>query len=99
MPSEKKPSRPAQNDPEIKEDEVVRELVADPRDVPESTLIVGFVGRSEDEDKWRVYITPTLDNYVEIRRKDILKTAPLESSDSPIGGTAVWIRKSAKVKQ
>lgn len=84
---------------ELKEDEIVQALVPKPEDVPDSTLVVGFLGRSEDQDAWRIYITPTLDNYIEVKKADILNAVPLETAENPIGGTAVWLKKSAKVRQ
>lgn len=61
--------------------------------------LVGFVGKSRRDGFVRLYVTPSFDNYFEIEKQDILKTREIDKSVSPLGGSVVWVKNTAKIAQ
>lgn len=59
----------------------------------------GFMRRSSDGRTWRLYLTIDLDDYIEIDESQILHSIAIEGSQHPLGGTLVWVRRSAKLKR
>jgi hypothetical protein len=45
-----------------------------------------------------VYTSPTLNEYVEVSAHDILDTVPI-SSDQPLAGTVVWVKREAQLER
>lgn len=80
---------------DIRPDELVARLVDDPSDIPETKLYAGWLGKSQSNKKWRLYLSPTLDNYLEIDLDDILHQ--MQVDQSPLGGSFVWVDRDAKV--
>lgn len=64
-----------------------------------SRAVVGFIGKSTRSGFVRLYISPAFNNYFEISRSDILKTRDIDLAVSPLGGTVVYLKCSAKVTQ
>lgn len=83
---------------ELQQDTLVEQLVDDPLEIPEVTMLTGFLGKSPQPEYYRLYLTPTLDQYYEIAERDILRSQPLDSERSPLGGTTVWVRRDATIK-
>ncbi len=61
--------------------------------------VVGFIGKSNRKGVIRLYISPSFDNYFEIKRDDVVETCDLDPCASSVGGTVVWVKGSAKVDQ
>lgn len=83
---------------ELPEDKVIQKLVPDPKNIPNLIVLVGFLGRSTREDepddgKWRLYLTPALNDYITFER-----TAVLHLRDLTSGGTMVWLKRDATVQ-
>jgi hypothetical protein len=76
---------------------IVESLVPDPSVPSLATVAVGFVGKSVRVGYWRLYMSPGLREYVEFRENDVLHSQPLEASQSPLGGTAVWFKADAEL--
>ncbi|HVF13226.1 MAG TPA: hypothetical protein VM942_01435 [Acidimicrobiales bacterium] len=74
---------------------LVEALVPDPSEPPDpSVAIVGLRGRSAAAGTLRLYVTATLDVYVEVPEGEVIHTRELPDD----GGTQVWVRTSARVK-
>jgi hypothetical protein len=82
---------------ELTEDELVSALVPDPSNLPDTTVMVGFLGRSSREGFWRLYLTADLGEFVDFAAADVLHTQVIESPADALGGRAVWIRRTATV--
>jgi hypothetical protein len=54
----------------------IRHIVTDPKNVPDVTLLSGYLGASSEEAHERRYLSPDLTNYVEIPQAAILHRAP-----------------------
>jgi hypothetical protein len=86
-------ARPAR----LTEDDLVEGLAPDPGSLPDARQVSGWLGRSTRSDRWRVYLTPELNRFLEFSRAEILHHRRLTMSDVPLGGTLVWIRREAEV--
>lgn len=71
---------------------LVEALVPDPSALPlDAVVLIGLAGRSSKEGALRLYLTATLDEYVDILSDDVLHRKELPDD----GGTQVWVRRSA----
>ena len=82
----------------LPEDLVTKRLVLDPKNIPNLIVLVGFLGRSTrveepDDGKWRLYLTPALNDYITFER-----TAVLHLKDLTSGGTMVWLKRDVTVQ-
>lgn len=80
----------------LKEEDFVSHLVEDPSRLPDTRLLIGFLGNSGKEGYWRLYLSPELNEFLEFQEKDVLRSQPL--ADSQLGGTAIWIRREAELQ-
>lgn len=80
----------------LAEDPVVGRLVPDPANPPELRVVTGWVGRSATPGCWRLYLVPTLREYLEFRDDDVVHHEPLRS-DARFAPTALWLRAGASV--
>src|SRR3974377_656999 len=76
----------------------VREIVADPKNVPDVTLLYGYLGASSEEGCERLYLSPDLSNYVEVPAKAILHRAHAAKEQDPHGGVTLWVKKDAALQ-
>jgi len=83
---------------ELKQDPLVEKLKSDPSQDPNVRLFTGYLGRSTQVGYWRLYLTPQLDEYLEINEEDISHNQSLATEQSPMGGTMLWIRRGANVQ-
>jgi hypothetical protein len=88
------PSAP--EDPELRQDDLVEKLLPDPSQHQALTVISGLLGRSLQAGYWRLYLAPSLQEYVEISEKDIVHHEP--SGQPGVGGTKVWLRSNAPLQ-
>jgi hypothetical protein len=77
----------------VRFDDFVGRVHADPANVEPRILLSGYVGRSEDDGKLRIYSDPGLGSWVEAATDDVVHTQPIQ--DSPLGGSHVWLKSSA----
>lgn len=83
---------------ELRQDDLVDRLMPDPSQPQSLTILSGFLARSQQAGHWRLYLTPTLDEYVEIPEENIVHSRSLESGESALGGTMVWVRSSTPLQ-
>jgi hypothetical protein len=74
----------------------VSRLVSDPAKPPQTTLLSGYVGASDEEGHTRIYFDPQLSDYVDVASEDVLHTEP-SGGTGPLSPTLVWIRRDAQV--
>ena len=73
----------------------VSALVTDPASPPRTQLVVGYLGASGFDGFERLYLEPTLNNYVDIPKDDLLHQVPVPNEH--FGAVYVWIRSGAKL--
>jgi hypothetical protein len=76
----------------------IRQIVSDPKNVPDVALLTGYLGASSEEGHERLYLSPDLTNYVEIPKDAILHQAPLPSEQDAHGGVTLWVKKDAALQ-
>lgn len=84
--------------PKLEPDELIKRLMPDASQVPDVRLLVGFLGKSTREGYWRLYLTLTLNEYVEFDEDDVVFSHPLEDDENRLGGTLVWVRRDANLQ-
>lgn len=83
----------------LNEDELVENLVSDPSQIPELRTLTGFLGRSTQDDHWRLYLGPDLGEYLEFRKEDVVHYERLTQEQSPpLGSTIVWVKRDCKLQ-
>lgn len=70
-------------------------LVPDPARLPDLQVLVGFPGRSLQDDLLRLYQSFALDAYVEIRREDVVHRVRIGQSLN--AASIVWLQRDARV--
>lgn len=71
----------------------IRALTADPARIPDCEIVVGYPGPAASDDRFRVYLTPTLDDYIELSADDVLYSEKLASET--LSPSAVWVKREA----
>ena len=79
-------------------DNFIRHIVTDPKNVPDVMLLTGYLGASSEEAHERLYLSADLTNYVEIPNTAILHQAPLPKEQDAHGGVTLWVRKDAALQ-
>jgi hypothetical protein len=77
----------------LQQDPLVDRLRHDPSQPP-AVEYQGFLGHSEKEGYWRLYLTRALDDYLEIADSDIVDRKPRSDRD-PEAGSCIWIKATA----
>jgi hypothetical protein len=77
-------------------DEFIGRVVRDPSQPQETLLLQGFLGASSEPDHTRIYSDVTLESYIDVANADIIHSEPLPKEESPMGGSYVWVKKSAE---
>ncbi|HEX6169004.1 MAG TPA: hypothetical protein VFZ33_04870 [Chitinophagaceae bacterium] len=74
-------------------DNFIAKIVKDPRQVPDTLLLSGYLGASSEDKYSRLYFDAQLNSYVEIPDDAILHTQ--DYPVDPLGKSYVWIKKDA----
>jgi hypothetical protein len=79
----------------VVEDPLVASLVPDPsQGPPNTTVLAGYLGRGTEEGVWRLYLTPELDEFVEILEDTILHRQSLPDGRN----TQIWVHNDLEVR-
>jgi hypothetical protein len=76
-------------------DDFVNAVHADPANAEPTVLLAGYLGRSPEEGNVRVYLDPSLSNWLEVPEAEVIHSRPI--ADSPLGGSQLWVRASAQI--
>src|SRR5690349_8321150 len=74
-------------------------LVADPKNPPDLSMLQGWLGASSEEKHRRLYLDPELSQSLEIPEDAIVHTQDIPADVNPLGGTWVWVKADAAIKQ
>lgn len=80
----------------LKQDPVVEKLVRDPSR-PGARLVSGYVGKSDREGRWRIYLNLEFSEYLEVSKEDVLHSERL-AEETSASGTWVWVKEDARVE-
>ena len=73
----------------------VRQIVTDPKHVPDVMLLNGYLGASSEEGHERLYLSLDLSSYVEIPSAAILHRATVPNEQDSNGAVTLWVKKDA----
>jgi hypothetical protein len=77
------------------EAEFVRQVVTDPRNVPDVMRLYGYLGASSEENHERLYLNPDLSVYVEVPTGAVLHRVAASAEQDPNRGVTLWVRRDA----
>jgi hypothetical protein len=81
----------------LKKEHFVSKVVTDPKQPPDTLLLMGYVGESSEEGYTRLYFDAQLSVYVEIPNTAILHIQEIPVEQSVLGESYVWIQKDAEL--
>ena len=81
--------------PEQKPDDLAAELVPDPTKLPDLVVLRGYLGKSTRAGFSRLYVDLSFSEFVEVADEDILAKRSLPANQDPLGGTVLWVKRSA----
>ena len=81
----------------VRLDAFTAKVVPDPKNPGESLLLTGFLGASSESKQTRIYLDASLSSYVDVDAADIIHSEPLPREQSPLGGSYIWVKRSAEV--
>jgi hypothetical protein len=81
----------------VRLDAFTAKVVPDPKNPGESLLLVGFLGASSEPKQTRIYWDASLSSFVDVETADIIYSEPLGKEQSPLGGSYIWVKRSAEV--
>lgn len=79
----------------IRYDDFIANVHADPAKPEASIMLAGFVGHGA-EGKVRIYPDASLANWYDVAEDDVVHAMPVP--DAKLGGSYVWVRASAQIK-
>lgn len=79
-------------------DDLIQQLVETGVSQEDVKVVVGFFGESDSAGYKRLYLNLELNEYLEIPTTNILYTFSLRTSENPLGGTMIWIKKELNIK-
>lgn len=93
----KEPQQP--NPPRIGFDALAEKVVSDPHIPLDAVALSGFVGRSAQDGHIRLYDNVGFQSYYEISVSDILHSQQLPTTQAPLGGSLVYVKRSALLRR
>lgn len=84
----------AKDSPGVRLDAFVAAARKDPGDSTPLLFTSGYVGRSPTEGALRIYSDPSLSRWIDVAEEDVVHAVPI--ADSPLGGSHLWLKGSAK---
>jgi hypothetical protein len=75
--------------------EFVRQIVTDPRNVPDVMRLYGYPGASSEEHHERLYLNPDLSQYVEVPTNAVLHRMAVPAEQDLYGAVVLWVRRDA----
>ena len=87
----------------LQEDWLFKKLLNETIHIPDLIMLVGFLGNNtgsdqEDDGHRRLYLTPTLNDYVTFDKDDVILHRP-PPKDSPMDGSTIWLKRTAIVQR
>jgi len=79
-------------------DKLIKNLVNDPSKVPNLKMLSGYLGNSNQDKFWRLYLTPELNEFIEIPEEEVVHYKRLEDDQSPLGGTILWVKNDTTLR-
>lgn len=85
--------------PKVRYDDIVARVHADPAKTQGTTLLSGYVGKGDAAGRVRIYPDISFGTYYDVAEDDVVHSVPIPKETSPHGGSHVWVKPGAEVKQ
>ncbi len=72
----------------------VKALEKDGKIIENFTVLFGYIGQGSSNNTFKLYHDLLLQQGIEIRNEDVIYSIKLNSSQSPLGGSYVWIKNA-----
>lgn len=92
-----KDKKPSERGP-LREHELTKKLVKDGKPIDYLT-IKGYVGKSESADIVRLFLNKEFNEYIEVRKSEILHAEEISNEELEFGGTCIWIGKDVEISK
>jgi hypothetical protein len=79
----------------VRRDAFVKGVRPDPKSTEELVLLQGYIGDSDQQGCIRVYADPTLSDFIDLSEKDVCYADPVSDDEDSLGGSRLWVRKTA----
>jgi hypothetical protein len=83
---------------DLRQHELIDKLLPDPSKQQPLTILSGFLGRGIEPGQWRLYLTPSLSEYVELSEEAIVHTHTPTLQESDLVPTLVWVPSNAVLR-
>lgn len=87
-------SKKTDQDKGLEPDEIVERVVPDPTKPGARRLVGLFLGKSSDDDYWRLYMNEGFSHFLEFRKEDTL-----DAQRAASGRLVVWLQPTSKVRE
>lgn len=87
----------AKSGQKIRLDDITTKVISDPHKNDTHTLLKGYIGKSSLEKHIRVYFDIQLNNFIEVPVSGVAHCMELSATESPLGGSLLWIERSASI--
>lgn len=78
----------------VRRDAFVKGVQSNPADPQERTLLRGYIGDSDLPGNLRVYFDQSLSRFIDVPEQDVVYSCPVETTEDPLGGSRLWVKKS-----
>lgn len=78
----------------IRRDAFVKSVRPNPDKPEEVTLLQGYIGDSDLAGNLRIYFDRSLSRFIDLPEKDVIHSCPVETTEDPMGGSRLWVKKS-----
>jgi hypothetical protein len=82
----------------LREHELSRKLMKDGKPI-EYLTFKGYIGKAESDDTIRLYLNKQFNEYIEIKKIEILHAEEISKEDLEFGGTCIWIEKNTEISK
>lgn len=84
--------------PTVQHSQIAIDLVPDPSKPPRLTLLIGYVGKAESADAFRVYLDASFSSFLQFPRSALVRQIPYVGGGLPAPGAfSVWVCADAQV--
>jgi hypothetical protein len=76
-------------------DDFIEKVRPNPKSTDALVVLQGYLGQSDLSDHVRIYFNPELSDFIELPEREICYAEPVKSEEDALGGSRLWVRKTA----
>jgi hypothetical protein len=78
--------------------DLITDILKDPNSIVNISTFVGYLGKGSSEELLRLYLNTDFNEYIEVKKKDILTQRKVNDTIIPFGGTAIFVQGASKIR-